>query len=69
MLFIAAKVTHLSVLPQGEMDSKRAEKLLSAMEDQGFGGCSNYRECERVCPKEISVSTITTMNKLLYQQS
>ncbi|NQZ54401.1 MAG: succinate dehydrogenase/fumarate reductase iron-sulfur subunit [Piscirickettsiaceae bacterium] len=69
MLFVAAKVTHLSALPQGEMDPKRAEKLLSAMEDQGFGGCSNYRECERVCPKEISVSTITTMNKLLYQQS
>lgn len=68
-LFVAAKVTHLSTLPQGDMDKKRAEKLLSAMEEEGFGGCSNYRECERVCPKEISVSTITTMNKLLYQSS
>jgi succinate dehydrogenase / fumarate reductase iron-sulfur subunit len=66
-LFVAAKVTHLSTLPQGKMDKRRAEKLLTAMEEQGFGGCSNYRECERVCPKEISVSTITTMNKLLYQ--
>ncbi|MBL1320666.1 MAG: succinate dehydrogenase/fumarate reductase iron-sulfur subunit [Methylophaga sp.] len=66
-LFVAAKVTHLSTLPQGRMDKKRAEKLLTAMDEQGFGGCSNYRECERVCPKEISVSTITTMNKLLYQ--
>ncbi|PCJ32904.1 MAG: succinate dehydrogenase/fumarate reductase iron-sulfur subunit [Gammaproteobacteria bacterium] len=66
-LFVAAKVSHLSTLPQGQMDKKRAEKLLAEMDEQGFGGCSNYRECERVCPKEISVSTITTMNKLLYQ--
>jgi succinate dehydrogenase iron-sulfur subunit len=67
-LFVAAKVSHLSTLPQGEVDKHRAHKLLAAMEEQGFGGCSNYRECERVCPKGISVSTITTMNKLLYQQ-
>jgi len=68
-LFVAAKVTHLSTLPQGDMDKQRAKKLLAAMEEEGFGSCSNYRECERVCPKEISVSTITTMNKLLYQAS
>ncbi|MFW5450664.1 MAG: succinate dehydrogenase/fumarate reductase iron-sulfur subunit [Methylophagaceae bacterium] len=68
-LFVAAKVTHLSMLPQGQMDPQRAKKLLTAMENEGFGGCSNYRECERVCPKEISVSTIATMNKLLYQNS
>lgn len=67
-LFVAAKVSHLSTLPQGEVDKKRAHKLLAAMEEQGFGTCSNYRECERVCPKGISVNTITTMNKLLYQQ-
>jgi len=67
-LFVAAKVTHLSTLPQGQIDKNRAKKLLTAMDEQGFGGCSNYRECERVCPKDISVSTITTMNKLLYQQ-
>lgn len=66
-LFVAAKVSHLSTLPQGEIDKKRAHKLLTAMEEQGFGACSNYRECERVCPKGISVSNITTMNKLLYQ--
>ncbi|RKZ99560.1 MAG: succinate dehydrogenase/fumarate reductase iron-sulfur subunit, partial [Gammaproteobacteria bacterium] len=66
-LFVAAKVSHLSTLPQGKIDKDRAKKLLTAMEEQGFGACSNYRECERVCPKEISVSTITIMNKLLYQ--
>ena len=68
-LFVAAKVSHLSSLPQGQMDNQRAKKMLIAMEGQGFGSCSNYRECERVCPKEISVSNITTMNKLLYQSS
>lgn len=68
-LFVAAKVNHLSSLPQGQMDDQRAKKMLIAMEGQGFGSCSNYRECERVCPKEISVSNITTMNKLLYQSS
>tara|TARA_R110002050_G_scaffold57423_5_gene129393 strand:+ start:324771 stop:325499 length:729 start_codon:yes stop_codon:yes gene_type:complete len=68
-LFVAAKVSHLSSLPQGQMDTQRAKKMLIAMEGQGFGSCSNYRECERVCPKEISVSNITTMNKVLYQSS
>jgi succinate dehydrogenase / fumarate reductase iron-sulfur subunit len=68
-LFVAAKVSHLSSLPQGQMDSQRAKKMLIAMEGQGFGSCSNYRECERVCPKEISVSNITTMNKILYQSA
>ena len=66
-LFVAAKVSHLSTLPQGEVDKERAYKLVLAMEQEGFGGCSNYRECERVCPKGISVSKITTMNNLLYQ--
>lgn len=66
-LFVAAKISHLSTLPQGELDKDRAEKLLAEMEHQGFGSCSNYRECERVCPKEIKVTSITTMNKLLYQ--
>lgn len=68
-LFVAAKVSHLSSLPQGQMDNQRAKKMLIAMEGQGFGSCSNYRECERVCPKEISVSNITTMNKILYQSA
>ena len=66
-LFVAAKVAHLSTLPQGQMDKTRPAKLLQAMEQEDFGGCSNYRECERVCPKEIKVTVITTMNRLLYQ--
>lgn len=68
-LFVAAKVAHLSTLPQGNIDKKRPAKMLQAMEDEGFGSCSNYRECESVCPKEIKVSAITTMNRLLYRYS
>ena len=67
-LFVAAKVAHLSPLPQGQLDVKRPEKMLTAMEQEGFGSCSNYRECERVCPKQIKVTAITAMNKLLYKQ-
>lgn len=66
-LFVAAKVSHLSSLPQGEVDGQRAKKMLTEMDNQGFGTCSNYRECERACPKEISVANITKMNKCLYQ--
>ncbi|MCL4131933.1 UNVERIFIED_CONTAM: hypothetical protein GTU68_023556 [Idotea baltica] len=68
-LFVAAKVSHLSSLPQGEIDSQRAKTMLNEMDKQGFGTCSNYRECERACPKEISVLNITKMNKLLYQNN
>ena len=68
-LFVAAKVSHLSTLPQGQIDKKRPARMLQTMEQEGFGSCSNYRECERVCPKEIKVTTITTMNRLLYRQS
>jgi succinate dehydrogenase / fumarate reductase iron-sulfur subunit len=66
-LFVAAKVSHLSSLPQGQVDPERPAKLLEAMEKEGFGSCSNYRECERVCPKEIDITRITSMNRLLYQ--
>lgn len=66
-LFVAAKVTHLAAMPQGNIDTQRTSKMLAAMEQQGFGSCSNYRECVRVCPQGIDISNITTMNKLLYQ--
>lgn len=66
-LFIAAKVSHLSSLPQGQLDKQRPAKMLAQMQTEGFGSCSNYRECERVCPKQIRTETISKMNKLLYQ--
>lgn len=64
MLFVAAKVSHLALLPQGQVEKKeRVRKMLKAMEDEGFGNCSNQYECEAVCPKEISVSFIARMNR------
>ncbi len=67
-LFVAAKVAHLTALPQGQIDKRRAKKMLAEMERQGFGTCSNYRECERVCPKEIKVNTITKLNQWVYRR-
>jgi succinate dehydrogenase / fumarate reductase iron-sulfur subunit len=65
-LFIASKITHLSLLPQGEIESQtRAEEMLAQMEAEGFGSCSNHRHCEQVCPKGISLSVITQMNRIL----
>ncbi len=65
-LFVAAKVSHLALLPQGEIETKdRAHKMIKKMEDKGFGSCSNHRHCERVCPKGISLENITRMNNIL----
>ena len=65
-LFVAAKINHFEQLPQGKIESKkRAERMINQMEEEGFGSCSNHRHCETVCPKEISVSNIATMNNLL----
>ena len=65
-LFVAAKINHFERLPQGKIESgKRAERMINQMEQEGFGSCSNHRHCETVCPKEISVSNIAAMNKIL----
>src|SRR5687767_14449790 len=54
MLFTAAKVTHLSVLPQGQPErDERVLNMVSQMEVEGFGSCTNIGECAAVCPKEI----------------
>ncbi len=64
MLFVAAKITHLGLLPQGQPERPaRARAMVAQMEREGFGGCSNYRECEAVCPKGISVATIARLNR------
>jgi len=64
MLFVAAKVSHLGLLPQGEIEKKaRVKKMISQMEKEGFGNCSNQYECEAVCPKQISVHFIARMNR------
>jgi len=64
MLFTSAKVKHLGVLPQGQPErERRVVAMLEAMQDAGFGNCSNEYECEAVCPKEISVETIAFLNR------
>ena len=64
MLFTAAKVSHLSLLPQGQVEAKtRAKNMVAQMDKEGFGNCSNEYLCEAACPKEISVSHIARMNK------
>ncbi len=64
MLFVAAKVSHLALLPQGEPERKdRVEHMLDQMDAEGFGACSNTYACEAECPKQISVSHIARLNR------
>jgi len=64
MLFTAAKVSHLGLLPQGAPErSRRALAMVRQMDAEGFGGCTNFGECQEACPKEISIDTITRMNR------
>jgi succinate dehydrogenase / fumarate reductase, iron-sulfur subunit len=64
MLFTGAKVTHLNVLPQGQPErADRAFNMVSQMDEEGFGGCTNYGECSRVCPQEISLDVIGMLNR------
>jgi succinate dehydrogenase / fumarate reductase iron-sulfur subunit len=64
MLFVAAKVSQLAILPQGQTEKeRRVKKMVAQMDQEGFGNCTNQYECEAVCPKEISVSFIAKMNR------
>ena len=64
MLFVAAKVSHLAYLPQGQPERHhRALKMIEQHDREGFGHCSNIYECEAACPKEISVRFIAKMNR------
>jgi succinate dehydrogenase / fumarate reductase iron-sulfur subunit len=64
MLFTAAKVTHLGVLPQGQPERyRRALSMVDRMDLEGFGGCTNYGECHAACPKEIPLETIARLNR------
>jgi len=64
MLFVAAKVSHLAQLPQGKVEARaRVLNMVSQMDKEGFGNCSNQSECEAVCPKEISVDFIAQLNR------
>jgi succinate dehydrogenase / fumarate reductase, iron-sulfur subunit len=64
MLFVAAKVSHLNLLPQGQAEKdERALKMVRQMDHEGFGNCTVTGSCEAVCPKEISLSFIAKMNR------
>jgi succinate dehydrogenase / fumarate reductase iron-sulfur subunit len=64
MLFTAAKISHLSLLPQGNPDRvRRVLKMVHLMDAEGFGNCTNTYECEAVCPAEISASFIAKLNR------
>lgn len=63
-LFVAAKITHLGLLPQGQPErDKRALAMIAQMDAEGFGGCTNTGACSATCPKEISLETIAQMNR------
>lgn len=63
-LFVAAKVSHLALLPQGEPERvRRVTAMMQAMDREGFGSCGNQNECEAVCPKGISVRFIAQLNR------
>ena len=64
MLFVAAKVSHLVLLPQGQAEHpRRVISMVRAMDELGFGNCTNEQECEAACPKEISFSNIARLNR------
>ena len=63
-LFVAAKVSHLGLLPQGQPERRRrALRMIAQMDEEGFGACTNTLECEATCPKEISTRFIARMNR------
>ncbi len=63
MLFTGAKVSHLSMLPQGELErAHRVKAMVMQMDEEGFGACSNTYACSAECPKEIPVSVISRLN-------
>ena len=63
-LFTAAKISHLALLPQGQVERRvRAVSMVERHDAEGFGSCSNEGECEAVCPKEIPITNIARMNR------
>jgi succinate dehydrogenase / fumarate reductase iron-sulfur subunit len=64
MLFVAAKISHLGLLPQGQAErDRRALGMVAQMDAEQFGSCTNHAECEVACPKGISIENIARMNR------
>ena len=69
-LFTAAKIAHLALLPQGHPERRqRVLRMVHAMEQDGFGACSNHAECEAVCPKGIGIDFIAMLNREYFAAS
>ncbi len=64
LLFVSAKVSQMSLLPQGKPErSRRVLNMVTQMDEEGFGSCTNTSECEAACPAGISVSNIARLNR------
>jgi succinate dehydrogenase / fumarate reductase iron-sulfur subunit len=64
MLFTAAKITHLAMLPQGQPERySRVKSMIAQHDAEGFGGCTNIGECASVCPKQIPLESIAQLNR------
>ncbi len=64
MLFTSAKISHMALLPQGKVEwRRRVRNMVKAMDAAGFGNCTNERECEAACPKEIKLTNMARMNR------
>lgn len=70
MLFVSAKVSHLALLPQGKVEAKkRAAAMVAKMDALGFGNCTNTGACEAECPKGITLTNISRLNREYYKAS
>jgi succinate dehydrogenase / fumarate reductase iron-sulfur subunit len=68
VLFTSAKITHLALLPQGQVERyTRVRRMVERHDAEGFGSCSNEGECEAVCPKEIPITNIARMNREFFK--
>jgi succinate dehydrogenase / fumarate reductase iron-sulfur subunit len=68
MLFVSGKVSQFALLPQGHPERRqRAFNMVKAMDEQGFGNCTNERECEAVCPKGLSIRNIARLNREFFK--
>ncbi len=70
MLFTSAKISHLGLLPQGDVETdRRVMRMVTQMDKEGFGSCSNIGACEVECPKEIKLTNIARMNRYYYKSA
>jgi succinate dehydrogenase / fumarate reductase iron-sulfur subunit len=68
MLFVGAKISHLVLLPQGRPEAaRRATRMVREMDRLGFGNCTNEKECEVECPKEINITNIARLNREFFK--